>query len=81
MYIFTNKRNHICNDRSSRKNTSIRNSGSIKKYFQYAGVVYPLGMVDAGKAIQFTSELIEKVVHVGYSDEQEEAYVYLLKKK
>ncbi|MEF2115356.1 MULTISPECIES: DUF4176 domain-containing protein [Clostridium] len=38
-------------------------------------------MVDAGKAIQFTSELIEKVVHVGYSDEQEEAYVYLLKKK
>ncbi|MEF2115464.1 DUF4176 domain-containing protein, partial [Clostridium frigoriphilum] len=53
----------------------------IKTYFQYAGVVYPLGMVGVGKAIQFTSELIEKVVHTGYSDEQEEAYVYLLKKE
>jgi len=53
----------------------------IKTYFQYAGVVYPLGMVGVGKAIQFTTELIEKVVHEGYSDEQEEAYVYLLKKE
>ena len=53
----------------------------IKTYFQYAGVVYPLGMVGDGKAIQFTTELIEKVIHEGYSDEQEEAYVYLLKKE
>jgi|GEM_PF-1122683 len=52
-----------------------------KTYFQYAGVVYPLGMFENGKAIQFTSQLIEKVVYIGYSDEQEEAYVYLLKKE
>lgn len=53
----------------------------IKTYFQYTGVVYPLGMFEKGKVIQFTSALIEKVVHAGYSDEQEDAYVYLMKRE
>ncbi|MBC8060456.1 MAG: DUF4176 domain-containing protein [Clostridiaceae bacterium] len=53
----------------------------IKTYFQYAGVVYPLGMFEKEKVIQFTSSLIEKVIYEGYSDEQEETYVYLMKKE
>ena len=39
-------------------------------YFPYAGVVYPTGML-----------LVEKVVREGYRDEQEDAYVYLMKKE
>jgi hypothetical protein len=53
----------------------------MKTYFQYAGAVYPVGLFEKGKAIQFTSALIEKVVSRGFSDEQEEAYVYLMKKE
>lgn len=52
-----------------------------KTYFQYAGVVYPLGMLEKGQVIQFTTALIDKVVYSGYSDDQEEAYVYLMKKE
>lgn len=51
----------------------------MKTYFQYAGSVYPLGIFEKGKVIQFTSALIEKVVHRGFSDEQEDAYIYLMK--
>lgn len=53
----------------------------LNTYFQYAGVVYPLGMFEKRKVIQFTSALIDKVVHEGYSDKQEDAYVYLMKKE
>lgn len=53
----------------------------IKSYFQYAGVVYPLGLIGEGKVIQFTSKLIEKVIHKGFCDEKDNGYIYLMKKE
>ncbi len=52
-----------------------------KAYFPYAGVTYPVGMFDRNQVINFTNALIEKVVQKGYSDMQEEAYVYLMKRE
>lgn len=37
-------------------------------YFDYAGVVYPLGSVDASKRIMFGHHRIKEVVHEGYAD-------------
>ncbi len=51
----------------------------INAYFPYAGVVYPIGFVGNSNAIQFSSALIDEVVHRGYSDEKDEVYTYLLK--
>lgn len=48
-------------------------------YFPYAGVVYPTGMLGSNKVYYFTRPMIKKIVHKGFSDEQEEAYVYLMK--
>ncbi len=48
-------------------------------YFEYVGVVYPLGKLSEETTISFTPSLIEKVVHRGYSDEQEEVFVKLMK--
>lgn len=50
-------------------------------YFPYAGVVYPTGMLGRKEVLYFTRPLVEKVVKKGYSDEQEDAYVYLMKKE
>lgn len=50
-------------------------------YFPYVGIVYPVGMLGHGKCIQFTSELIDSVVHMGYRDAMEDAYVLLMKKE
>ncbi|MDS0526681.1 DUF4176 domain-containing protein [Clostridium sp. SHJSY1] len=52
-----------------------------KSFFQYSAVVYPIGFVGEMKVIHFTSALIDKVLKAGYSDEKEEAYVYLMKKE
>ena len=52
-----------------------------KAYFPYAGVVYPVGMFDGNKLINFTPAMIDTVVHKGYSDAQEEAYVYMMKQE
>jgi hypothetical protein len=48
-------------------------------YFTYAGVVYPIGIFKDKQLLHFTSSIIENVVHKGYSDKQEEAYVFLMK--
>ena len=48
-------------------------------YFPYAGVVYPTGMLGRKEVLNFTSALVEKVLHKGYRDEQEDAYHYLMK--
>lgn len=50
-------------------------------YYPYAGTLYPIGMPGSRKLIEFTPALIEKVVWRGYSDEQEDAYVYLMKRE
>lgn len=50
-----------------------------KSYFTYAGVLYPIGILKQQEHLNFTSALIEQVVQKGYSDKQEEAYVFLMK--
>lgn len=61
-------------------NRFIFNNG-VKAYFPYAGVVYPLGFVGNSNAIQFSSALIDEVVHRGYSDEKDEVFTFLLKRE
>ena len=51
----------------------------VKSYFPYAGIVYPIGFVGNADAFQFTTSLIEEIVHRGYSDEKDYAYTYLIK--
>lgn len=50
-------------------------------YFPYAGVVYPTGMLGRKEVLYFTRPLVERIVKEGYRDEQEDAYVYLMKKE
>ena len=53
----------------------------INSYFQYAGAIYPVGLVGDGRTIHFSTALIDKVLKEGYSDEQEEAYIYVVKEE
>lgn len=48
-------------------------------YFPYGGVVYPTGMLGRKEVYYFTRPLVEKIVHMGFRDEQEEAFVYIMK--
>lgn len=50
-------------------------------YFTYAGVVYPVGNIQGKQIIHFNPLMIEKMVQKGYEDEQDAAYVYLMKKE
>jgi hypothetical protein len=50
-------------------------------YFPYAGVVYPVGMLGYDEVLYFTKPLVEQVIHKGFHDEQEDAYVYLMKQE
>ena len=51
-----------------------------KYYLPYAGVVYPTGMLGSNDVYFFTRAMIDKVISRGYSDEDEENYVYAAKK-
>lgn len=48
-------------------------------YFTYAAVPYPVGELEDGKMIYFTSQAIDKVIYKGFSDIQEEAYISVMK--
>ena len=50
-------------------------------YFTYAGVVYPVGNLGHKEYINFTSDLIESVIQTGYTDIQEETFVFMVKKE
>lgn len=50
-------------------------------YYPYAAVLYPIGMLGQNKYIYFSSALIDKVIHRGYSDSVEEAFVYQMKEQ
>ena len=50
-------------------------------YYPYAGTLYPTGIPGSRRLIEFTPSLIENVVRHSYSDEQEDAYVYLMKRE
>lgn len=55
--------------------------GERETYFQYAGTIYPVGMLGKNQLIYFNSDLIENVVYEGYRDELEESYVLLMKQE
>lgn len=50
-------------------------------YYPYAGTLYPTGIPGSRKQIAFTPFLIDRVLSRGYTDEQEEAYVFLMKQE
>lgn len=54
---------------------------NIKTYFQYTGIPYPVGSLGFSRNLYFTSELIDEVVHLGYSDDKENAFIYMMKKE
>lgn len=50
-------------------------------YFPYGGIVYPIGEIKKDAKIHFTDPLIKKIVHRGYQDEAENAFIYLMKEE
>lgn len=50
-------------------------------YYTYGGVVYPVANFNGKEILKFTPSLIEKTLHKGYQDEQEDAYIYLMKQE
>lgn len=50
-------------------------------YFPYAGVPYPTGAFAASRRLMFSPALVDKVLLTGFSDEQEQAYQYLMKQE
>ena len=44
------------------------------RVFDYAGVVYPAGYLDADKLVLFDQEQIEKVYMLGYQDDEAFAF-------
>jgi len=56
------------------------NAGNDNYYFPYGGVVYPMGIVNEEYILYFTRSLVDRVVHEGFRDTDEETYVYLMKR-
>lgn len=50
-------------------------------YFPYGGIIYPIGEIQKNTKIHFTDPLIKKIVHHGYQDEAENAFIYLIKEE
>lgn len=50
-------------------------------FFPYAGTVYPVGTTGTQAVLHFTAPFIETVLHQGFSDEEENAFVYLMKRE
>lgn len=49
-----------------------------KKMYDYGGCPYPEGIVESNYAVGFDHDKIEKVIHLGYSDEEEKELNKLL---
>lgn len=50
-------------------------------YFTYAGVVYPIGVIQSSDVIHFSESLIDEVVSKGYEDEMEHAFIMAMKRE
>lgn len=50
-------------------------------YFTYGGVIYPVSTFNRTEILKFTPALIERVLQEGYSDMEEDAFVYYMKSK
>ena len=52
------------------------------RYIPYVGIRYPFGATkELNNGLHFTSAAVKKIIHNGYTDEQEIAYIFNLKKK
>lgn len=52
-----------------------------ESFYTYGGIVYPVANFNKEEILKFTPALIEKVIYRGFSDVQEDAYVYLMKQE
>lgn len=52
---------------------------SLKTYYEYGAVAYPVGKIGKEKCIYFTSALIDEVLFRGYETEKDNVYNYLMK--
>lgn len=50
-------------------------------YYPYAGVIYPFGMLGRPEVLYFSYAMVDEVMHKGFADESEDAYVYEMKKE
>ncbi len=48
-------------------------------YFPYGGAIYPVGEMKKDTTIYFTEPLITNVIHTGYKDDMEDAFLLLIK--
>lgn len=51
---------------------------TTNRLFDYLGVVYPEGYIDENYSYLFNQEDIEMIVHVGYTNEEEEQFQLVL---
>ena len=51
----------------------------IPVYFEYGALLYPFGVFENAESIYFSKDLIKRVVHEGFSDESDLAYLAVLK--
>lgn len=50
-------------------------------YFPYGGVIYPIGEMTKEAKVYFTKPLIKQIVHRGFADNMEDAFVFLMKEE
>jgi len=48
-------------------------------YFDYGGVIYPIGILKDYESLYFSSHLIENVIHKGFSDDTDLAFIASVK--
>ncbi|MBC1888074.1 DUF4176 domain-containing protein [Listeria booriae] len=54
---------------------------NTKTFYQYGGIVYPVGQIDAERVLYFTPPLIEQVQHIGFYDDIELAFILEMKEE
>lgn len=52
----------------------------ISKEYDYAGVIYPEGLIDSSQNLVFNHEQIDKIYYVGYMDKDENEFKEKLNK-
>jgi len=51
----------------------------IPVYFNYGGLIYPFGSFEGAESIYFAKDLVKEVIHEGFSDETDLAYIAAMK--
>lgn len=50
-----------------------KGQGNDKKMYDYGGCPYPEGIIESNFAVGFDHSKIEKVIHMGYTDDESKA--------